>query len=44
MVLYGMLYIILSYFTYFNLYLMLLQVIKSYYKLIYPKLLYVILL
>jgi hypothetical protein len=43
MLFYDILYIILSYFNYFNLYPKLLKVIISYYKLLYPKLLFVIL-
>jgi len=42
MLLYDIAYIILCYFNYYNIYFKLLQVIISYYKLLYLKLLYVI--
>jgi hypothetical protein len=42
MLFYDIPYIILNYFCYFNLYLELLYVIIGYYKLLYPKLLYVV--
>jgi hypothetical protein len=44
MLLYDIPYIILSYFSYLKLYPTLLWIIIGYYKFLYPKLLYVILL